>query len=373
MNLDEMRNEINDIDGRLLELFLKRMDICKNVALYKKENGLPVMQSGREQQIIERVRSGSPENMADAAQVFFTEIMDISKCLQSEELTRGSVYPKPEVFRPEEAQVVACQGTAGAYSEAACVKLFGENKPIRFMNNFKDVVGLVESGRADYGILPLENSTVGSVEETYNLMAAHDFYINSIVRVEITHCMAVKRGTDIKNVCRVFSKKEALAQCTSYIRSKGFEPVEYLNTALAAEMVKNSTDDTIGCICSKKCAEMNGLEIVCEHAADAYPNFTRFICFSKHFAVPEGADTISVSFSVPHTPGGLYRTLTKFSVNGMNMKKLVSKMLAGKDFEAVMFLDFDGSYENRKVAAFLDDLSSGMNYFKFLGNFKEIY
>lgn len=373
MNLDEMRNEINGIDSQLLELFLKRMDICKNVALYKKENCLPVMQSGREQQIIDRIRENSPENMADAAEVFFTEIMDISKCLQSEELTRDNVYQKPNVFRPEEAQVIACQGTAGAYSEAACVRLFGENKPIRFMNNFKDVVGLVESGRADYGILPLENSTIGSVEETYNLMAINDFYINSIIRVEITHCMAVRPDTDPKDVCRVFSKKEALAQCTNYIRSNRLEPVEYSNTAMAAEMVKNSTDNTIGCICSKKCAELNGLKIIEEHAADAYPNFTRFICFSKHFAVPEDANTISVSFSVPHTPGGLYRTLTKFSVNGLNMKKLVSKTLAGKDFEAVMYLDFDGSYENRKVAAFLDDLKTSMKYFKFLGNFTEIF
>ena len=373
MNLDDLRKEINDIDGQMLQLFLKRMEVCKSIALYKKEHDLPILQEGREQQVIDRVRAASPEHMADPAAVMFTEIMDISKCVQAEVNTWGKIYEKPELFCPEKAQVIACQGTSGAYAEAACVKLFGKDKPIRFAVGFKDVVDLVERGRADFGILPLENSTVGSIAETYDLMASHDFYINSIVRVEITHCFAVKPETDPADVRKVFSKREALAQCSVYLSKNGLEPMDYANTALAAEMVKNSSDNTIGCICSKSCAEMNGLKIVEEHAADAYPNYTRFICFSKHFAAPENANTISVSFSVPHTPGGLYRILTKFAVYGLNLKKIVNKTVAGKDFEAVIFLDFDGSYTNRKVAAFLDDLKMGMGYFKFLGNFTETY
>lgn len=373
LNLDELRKEINDIDGEMNGLFLRRMEICKKIALYKKENDLPVMQSGREQQVIDRIRAASPESMADASALLFTEIMDISKCLQAEELSKEKVYEKPAVFRPENAEVIACQGTSGAYAETACIKLFGENKPIRFVTGFKDVVDLVERDRADYGILPLENSTVGSIEETYDLMASHDFYITNIIRVEITHCFAVKQDTDPADVRKVYSKKEALAQCSNFLKNSGCEPAEYTNTALAAEMVRDSTDNTIGCICSKSCALKNGLKIVEEHAADAYPNFTRFICFSKKFSAPEGANTISVSFSVPHAPGGLYRILTKFAVYGLNLKKIVNKTLAGKDFEAIIFLDFDGSYENRKVAAFLDDLKSRMGYFKFLGNFSEIY
>lgn len=372
MNLDELRSEINGIDDQMHALFLKRMKLCKSVAAYKMEHNLPIMQEGREQQILDKITWNSPVEMAEASRVFFTEIMDISKCLQSEELTYGKVYDRPGRTDIEKAEVIACQGSAGAYSEAACIKLFGENKPIRFMTGFKDVVGLVESGRADFGILPLENSTVGSIEETYSLMASHDFYINYIIRVEITHCFAVNPETDPKDVTKVYSKREALNQCSNYLRMNGLEPMDYANTALAAEMVKDSTDRTIGCICSKACAERNGLKIVEEKAADAYPNYTRFICFSKNFSVPDDADTISVSFSVPHTPGGLYRILTKFAVNGLNLKKIVNKTLAGKDFEAIIFLDFDGSFESRKMAAFLDDLGTGLHYFKFLGNFKEI-
>lgn len=373
MNLDTLRNEINDIDAQMLQLFLKRMEVCKSVAMYKKEHDLPIMQEGREQQIIERVRDASPEHMADASALFFTEVMDISKCLQAEVNTWGKIYPRPEVFNPAEAEVIACQGTSGAYSEQACVKLFGKDKPIRFMTSFKDVVSLVENGRADYGILPLENSTVGSIEETYNLMASKDFFINNIIRVEITHCLAVHKDTNPADVRKVYSKKEALAQCSVYLKAHDLEAAEYSNTATAAEFVRDSADRTIGCICSKSCAEMNGLKIIEPQAADAYPNYTRFICFSKKFASPADANTISVSFSVPNTSGALYRILTKFAVNGLNLKKIVNKTLAGKDFEAIIFLDFDGNYSNRKVAAFIDDLKMGMGYFKFLGNFSEIY
>ncbi|MGN0665754.1 MAG: bifunctional chorismate mutase/prephenate dehydratase [Huintestinicola sp.] len=371
MDLSQIRKDIDGLDGQILELFIKRMELCRQVARYKIDNDLPVMQGGREKEIIDKVMKASPDSLADASKVLFTSIMDISKCLQAEEFTRDKIYDTPKTFDPSKAEVIACQGSSGAYSEAACIKLFGENKPIRFMTNFKDVVGLVESGRADHGLLPLENSTVGSIAETYDLMASHDFYINNIVRVEITHCLAAKAGTRAEDIRRVFSKKEALAQCSQYLKKHQLEEVEFSNTALAAEMVKNSTDSTIACICSKRCAEMNGLEIIEEHAADAYPNYTRFICFSKDFAVPQNADTISVAFAVPHISGGLYRMLTKFAVNGLNLKKIVNKQVAGTDFEAVIFLDFDGNYTDRKVAVILDDLRANTDYFRFLGNFSE--
>lgn len=371
LDLNALRGEINDIDMQMLALFEKRMEICRDIAAYKKKNGMSVYQNGRETEIINRVRINSPSWLSDASAVLFSSIMDISKCLQAEELTRGKIYPVPSVFEPSCAQVIACQGTSGAYSEQACIKQFGADRSIRFMTTFDEVVGLVESGRADFGILPLENSTVGTIEETYSLLARHELYINSVIRVEITHCLAAKPETAEENISKVYSKKEALAQCSEYIRTHSLTPVEYSNTALAAEMVKESSED-IACICSAECAEKLGLKIINDKVADAYPNFTRFICFSKSFASPEGADTIAVSFTAPHTPGGLYRTLTKFAVNGLNLTKIVSMPVAGKDFDVQFFLDFEGSYSNRKVVTLLDDLGSSLGYFRFLGNFREI-
>ncbi len=372
MNLDEIRQEIDSIDDEMLSLFLKRMELCGAVADFKRENNLPIVQNNRENEIVDKIVDNSPKELSEASKVLFTTIMDISKCLQASKNYGTSIYGEPDLFVADNAQVIACHGASGSYNEEACKKLFGDNKSIRFFENFRDVVSIVESGRADFGILPLENTTVGSIAETYELMASHDLYITNVVRVEITHCLAAVKGATLDSVSKVYSKQEALDQCSEFLGRRCYEQCSYANTALAAKMVKESGDTSIACICSKRCAEMNGLEILEEKVADAYPNYTKFICFSNKFFAPENASTISVMFSVPHTYGGLYRVLTKFSVNGLNLKRIVNKAVKGTDFEMYIILDFAGSYRDEKVGTLLADLKNTMSYFKFLGNFDEI-
>lgn len=371
MDLQELRNQIDDIDSEILKLFSKRMEVCRGVAEYKKEHDLPVMQGGREKQVIERVRANAPESLRDGAAMLFQNIMDISKCLQNEEIERTHKLFSPKPFIPENAAKIACQGTAGAYSEAACKKLFGD-KPAVFYHEFEDVFNAVESGEADYGILPLENSTIGTISETYSLMSKHSFNICSLVRVEITHCLAAAECATLETVKRVYSKEEALSQCSEYIKSHGLIRREYANTALSAEYVKEKSTPEAACICSKACAEMYGLKILDDRIADAYPNYTRFICFSKDYIAPEDADTISVCMTVPNTPGSLYRMLTKFSIAGLNLTKIESKNIAGSDFEVMFYLDFKGSCSDEKVVALLHDFENEMTFFRFLGSFKEV-
>lgn len=371
MDLKELRNQIDGIDSEILKLFIKRMEVCRKVAEYKKVNDLPVMQGEREKQIIERVRANSPEDLRDGAAMLFRNIMDISKCLQSAEIERTHRLFSPRPFLPEAASKIACQGTAGAYSEAACKKLFG-GKPAVFYHEFEDVFNAVESGEADYGILPLENSTIGTISETYSLMSRHSFNICSLVRVEITHCLAAAECASLESVKRVYSKEEALSQCSGYIKSHGLIRREYANTALSAEYVRDKNDPEAACICSRSCAELYGLKILNDRIADAYPNYTRFICFSKDYAAPEDADTVSVCVTASNTPGSLYRMLTKFSIAGLNLTKIESKNIAGSDFEVLFYLDFKGSCSDEKVVALLHDLESEMTFFRFLGSFKEV-
>lgn len=371
MDLKELRNQIDDIDSEILKLFSKRMEVCRGVAEYKKEHDLPVMQGGREKQVLERVRANAPENLRDGAAMLFQNIMDISKCLQNEEIERTHKLFSPKPFIPENAAKIACQGTAGAYSEAACKKLFGD-KPAVFYHEFEDVFNAVESGEADYGILPLENSTIGTISETYSLMSKHSFNICSLVRVEITHCLAAAECAALETVKRVYSKEEALSQCSEYIKNHGLARREYANTALSAEYVKEKNTPEAACICSKACAEMYGLKILDDRIADAYPNYTRFICFSRDYIAPEDADTISVCMTVPNTPGSLYRMLTKFSIAGLNLTKIESKNIAGSDFEVLFYLDFKGSCSDEKVVALLHDFENEMTFFRFLGSFKEV-
>ncbi|MCX4257051.1 MAG: chorismate mutase [Oscillospiraceae bacterium] len=371
MDLNELRNQIDSIDSDILELFAKRMEVCRKVAEYKKVNNLPVMQGGREKQIIERVRANSPEDLQDGAAMLFQNIMDISKCLQSAEIERNRGHFSPKPFKPEAAAKIACQGTVGAYSEAACKKLFGD-KPAVFYHEFEDVFNAVESGEADYGILPLENSTIGTISETYSLMSRHSFNICSLVRVEITHCLAASECATLESVKRVYSKAEALSQCSEYIKTHGLVRREYANTALSAEYVLEKNDPEAACICSRSCAELYGLKILNDRIADAYPNYTRFICFSKDYVAPKNADTISVCMTVPNTPGSLYRMLTKFSIAGLNLTKIENKNIAGSDFEVLFYLDFKGSCADEKVVSLLHDLENEMTFFRFLGSFKEV-
>ncbi|MDE6763852.1 MAG: chorismate mutase [Oscillospiraceae bacterium] len=371
MDLKELRNQIDDIDSEILKLFSKRMEVCRGVAEYKKEHDLPVMQGGREKQVLERVRANAPEGLGDGAAMLFQNIMDISKCLQNEEIERTHKLFSPKPFIPQNAAKIACQGTAGAYSEAACKKLFGD-KPAVFYHEFEDVFTAVESGEADYGILPLENSTIGTISETYSLMSKHSFNICSLVRVEITHCLAAADCASLESVKRVYSKEEALSQCSEYIKSRRLTRREYANTALSAEYVKEKNDPEVACICSRACAELYGLKILNDRIADAYPNYTRFICFSRDYIAPSDADTISVCVAIPNTPGSLYRMLTKFSVAGLNLTKIENKNIAGSDFEVLFYLDFKGSCSDSKVVSLLHDLENEMTFFRFLGSFKEV-
>lgn len=369
MDLNGLRCRIDEIDGQILELFAQRMDVCRQVGEYKKQNHISVMQSGREDEILDRVRKNAPNGLEDGAALLFQNIMDISKSLQNIKLSEDLTAEYP-CFKPSEAKKIACQGTEGAYSESACRTLFGD-KPVEFYRNFDEVFSAVESGNADFGILPLQNSTVGSVSETYALMAKHDFYVNALVRTEITHCLAAKKGTPPDMIRQVYSKEEALSQCSEFLTERGYERCEYANTALSAQLVAQSGGDT-ACICSERCAELYGLEILERGIADAYPNYTRFICFSKTLSVCPDADIVSALVTIPHVKGSLNRLLTRFAVNGLNLLKIESLSIAGSDFEVQFYIDFSGNISDSRVSSLINELSREMTYFRFLGNFREI-
>ncbi len=370
MNLDQLRSEIDKLDSDILKLFEKRMDLCRQVALYKIENNLPVFQEGREKKIIEKVRDNSPEYLKDSAAVLFTEIMDISKSIQQNELYRGKELFHPSPLIISQSNVVGCQGISGSNSEAAARKLFPDNKII-FYNEFEDVFSAVENGEADFGIIPIHNSTAGSVTQTYDLMRKHNVFIAKSVKTEITNCLAVKSGTKISDIKKVYSHPQALSQCSSYIKKNGFEPVEAVNTAAAAEFVSQNGN---GCaaICSESCAELYGMEIIQKGISNVIPNYTKFICISKNLLVSEDADVVSVNLKLPNHTGSLYRLLTKFFVNNMNLTKIESRPLADGSFNVMFYLNFTGNISDPKVRGLIAELSEELEYFKFLGNFSEI-
>ncbi len=371
MNLEQLRSEIDELDNNILKAFTRRMELCRQVAVYKIENNLPVFQEGREKKIIEKVRSNSPEHLKDSAAVLFTEIMDISKSIQQNELYHNKKMFEPSQLEIFDSHIIGCQGIPGSNSEAAARKLFPENK-ITFYNEFEDVFSSVENGEVDFGIIPIHNSTAGSVTQTYDLMRKHNVFIVKTVKTEITNCLAVKQGTKVGDIKKVYSHPQALSQCSSYIKKNGFEPVESVNTAAAAELVSLSKSSDCAAVCSESCAELYGMEIIEKGISNVLPNYTRFICIAKNLLVSEDADTISVNLKLPNHTGSLYRLLTKFFVNNMNLTKIESRPLADGSFDVMFYLNFTGNISEPKVQGLIAELSEELEYFKFLGNFSEI-
>ena len=370
MSLDNLRKDINRLDEEILELFSERMSVCHDVALFKQENNLPVFQAGREDEVIKRIREKAPKGLEKSTEVLFKNIMDISKCKQQQEIFKDCCEMTSLAFPPQKEVKVGCPGTVGAYSHMATQKLFPKNE-ITFYNSWEEVFEAVDKRELDFGVLPIQNSTAGSVSLTYELMKKYDFYITAGVSVKISHCLAIKKGTDFSKVKEIYSHEQALAQCSEFIIQNDFIPKEYANTSLAGDFVAES-DDEIAAICSVECANRNGLEIVNLNVANASENYTRFICISKDIYISKDANIISVSLALPHATGALYRLLTKFSVIGLNLLRIESKPIASKDFDVVFYLDFEGSINQPEVLQIIAALKSELTYFKFLGNYKEV-
>ncbi|HBH96157.1 MAG TPA: hypothetical protein DDX91_10425 [Ruminococcaceae bacterium] len=374
MNLDDIRKQIDSADSRLLELFSERMELCRQVAEYKKEKGMPVFQSGREKEVLNKIASKAPAELEAASRLLFSQIMEISKCLQREQLTE---YKETVLSEFKKDPSVACPGIKGSYSEEACIKAFGDNARIDYYDSFKQVFDAVSGGRADYGVVPIENSTAGSVESTYKLLEQHEMYICGRLSIPVNHILAVRDKS--KAIEKVISHEQALRQCSGFLDKRGYKQRAAENTSIAAKTVSES-GESIACICSAHCAKLYGLEIAAENIADIGENFTRFVIISKELQAEKDADIISVCLSLPHISGSLYKLLTRFYFSGLNLTRIESRHMpphikkkSGSDsFEVIFYLDFEGSISNPSVNKLLQNLKADCGYYRLLGNYKEI-
>lgn len=374
LDLSDIRKNIDSIDDRLLELFRQRMELTCQVAQYKAAHNMVVFQSEREKAIIRSVRDRSPDDLKSSAEFLFTNIMDISKCRQNNAITPAVEIPHRTEIK--QGATVAVQGISGAYGHAAAVRLFPDGK-MDFHASFAEVFEAVENGSADYGVVPVENSTAGEVTANMELLEKHSVYINRTVTVPCTHVLAAKHGVKSEDIRIIFGHEQAIRQCSEYIASRqSLTVIPYANNAMAAQMVAENRSSELGCICSRECAEMHGLDVV-EPAIAADPNnATRFICFSKEMEVYDGADTVAVSVSLPHISGSLYRMLTKFAVNELDLTKIQSKPLPleyrTEENEFMFYLEFSGNISQPVVLRLLNNFGTEYTYFRLHGNFLEV-
>lgn len=376
MDLNAIRGEIDKIDDQLVELLEKRSQLACDVAKYKKENNMQVFQQGREQFILDKVSNAVSDEMKSSANIIFQTVMDLSKCRQSYLLTEKRDF---KIHKPFSGRPLAATVTKGSYSAVACEKLFGGKCDVKYVKHFDEVFEAVEKGEVDYGVLPIVNSTAGDVSTTYDLMGKHNFYICKTIDVHISHVLAAKKGAKLSDIKTVFSHEMALRQCGEFLSEHNFSTCEASTTAKGAQHVAKSEENDCAAICSAQCAEMNGLDILAENISDIKDNYTRFILISNRLEVSDNASVISLSLTLPHTPGSLYRLLTRFSYCGLNLSRIESKPMPSgfadmKDdaFDFIFYLDFEGSIRNEAVVKLLNNLEDEMKYYRFLGNYEGI-
>ena len=276
----------------------------------------------------------------------------------------------PKVF-PKRA-LVACQGTEGAYSQIAADKFFGMEK-IKYYKTFEDVFIAVRDKECEYGVLPIENSTYGTVIDVYDLMKKYSFNIVRALKLPVKHALLVKEGTRLEDIREVFSHPQAIGQCSDFFRAnQNIKATECQNTAVAAKMITESDRTDVAAIASSACAELYGLKKLVDGVQNASYNFTRFICITSNDYIFPGANKMSLMLTLPHTPGALYNTLAKFTAEGLNLTKLESRPIAGSDFEAQFYFDFEGTPYDKRVLNMLDALSCECESFNFLGSYLEL-
>lgn len=365
-----VREDIDRIDKALLKLFIERMQCSERVAEIKRAAGIPVLNAAREQAILDRVHRQAGE-FGDSAVALYSAIMAISRARQHSMLQTGGALRALADLAPRtlpENPRVICQGAPGAYSHTAAKRLFPAEEPT-FLPGFRDVFEAVHQGSGDFGVVPVENSDAGSVAEVYDLIMQHRMYMVGATDIPVRHCLCRQKGTGA--VKKVISKQEALSQCSGYLTTHNLQSEAFSNTAAAAKYVAEHKTDGLAAICSATAAEVYGLEILAQDIQNTDNNCTRFVVLSKEAILPENADKISLCFSLPHTTGSLYRTLERFSANGLNLTKIESRPIPEQKFEYDFYLDFTGNIHDEKTLALICALSDEMPRFSFLGNYKE--
>ena len=375
MELKDYRAQIDAVDDEIVRLFQERMDIAANIAAFKKENGLPILQTAREREKLADVTGKAREDMRSYLRVLYSLLFELSRTYQ-EKGSRTPLYEKienaientPRLF-PRSA-TVACQGVEGAYSQLACEKLF-VTPSIQYFRNFEGVFSAIEAGFCQYGILPIENSTAGSVNRVYDLMIEHNFSIVRSTRLKVDHCLLAK--PDHTQIKEVFSHEQAINQCAGFLKSLGNVKITCCeNTAVAAQTVALSDRKDIAALCSRMCAELYGLKVVQSSVQDEGNNHTRFLCISKEPEIYPGADRTSIRLVLAHRPGSLYRVLARLYALDINLLKLESRPMPDRDFEFQFYLDLETSVYSEEFAQLMCELSGISEEFTYLGSYSEV-
>ena len=380
MELSEIRKEIDAVDEEMTKLFVRRMACADQVAAAKRGTGKPVLDPGREREILAKVAERVGPALESEGKLLFSTLLSVSRGRQRAQLADDGMFAKtvaeaisatPAIF-PSKANV-ACPGAEGGYSQQAAVA-FVKFPSLFYFRDFESVFTAVEEGMCEYGVLPIENSTAGSVTQVYDLMAKHDFKIAKALKLRIRHVLLAPKGVKLADVKEIASHPQAIAQCAEFLKAhQGVRTVPASNTAAAAAELAKSGRKDAAVIASRECAELYGLDILADDISDTTSNFTRFICISRKTEIYPDANKFSLMMSLSHRPGSLADILIRFGAVGVNLTKLESRPVPGSDFEFRFIFDFEASPHDVRVVKLLSSLASDpeVEHFTFLGAYAE--
>ena len=379
MDIKDLRENIDKIDEKLVELICERMETAAKIGQFKRENKMPVYDPSRERQLFDRVGQLAGEEFASYTRVLYSTMTDVSRSYQRKLMGRNSglsdrmqaAIDKTDNLFPQ-GGVVACQGVEGAYSQLACEKLF-KSPSIMYFGSFEDVFRAVDKKLCRYGVLPIENSTAGSVNKIYDLMSKFKFHIVRSVRLQVGHALLAKRGAELSDIKEIYSHEQAISQCSEFLsKHKEIKVNVCENTAVAARMVAESDRKDIAALSSPGCAELYDLTTLIDNVCDHIGNYTRFICISKDLEIYPGADKTSIMMKIPHKPGSLYRIMARFNALGLNLEKLESRPKPGSDFEFMFYFDIGASIYSPELFELMCELEDDLDGFRYLGSYTEI-
>lgn len=370
----ELRGKLDEIDADIVSLYEKRMEVCKQVAEYKISTGKKVLDRQREQEKLAKVKSLTKDAFYQkGVEELFEQIMSMSRKLQYRMLSEsGAMGRLPFIgvdsLETEKARVVF-QGAEGSYSEAAMKTYFGSQVNCFHVDTFREAMGAIDEGSADFAVLPIENSTAGIVSENYDLLAQYENYIVGEQIIEIEHCLLGVPGAKPEDVKTVYSHPQSLMQSARFLSEKGYMQISMQNNAFAAKKVAQDGDRSQAAVASAYAAEVYGLEILQRGINQSEENSTRFIIVTNQRIFRKNAGKISICFEVPHESGSLYHMLSHFIYNNLNMTRIESRPIPERSWEYRFFVDFEGNLADGAVKNALRGLREEAINLKILGNY----
>lgn len=375
MDLQEIRKQLDSIDTEFVRLFEKRMKLCADVAEFKIKTGKAVYDPKREQEKIAAVREmADGEFMKEAVGELFLQMMTLSRRYQyrlMEQVQSASDFGFQRVEDIEKKNVrIAYQGLEGAYSHAAVIQFFGEQADMFHVRRFEDAARAVFEGRADYAVLPIENSSAGAVSDNYDLLLKYENYIVAEVFVPVCHCLLGTQDAELSDIRTVLAHPQALMQSSQYLNAReDWSQISVENNAVAARTVSEDADKSQAAVASRMAAEIYGLKVLEEGINHNRENTTRFLILSKQPVYRKDADKVSICFELPHESGTLYNMLNNFAFSHLNMRMIESRPIPGRNWEYRFFVDIEGNLDDPDMINALKGIAGEANHMRILGNY----